>query len=252
MPESSHPLSSVALPAPDPSEPDQPVYAANTMQAILLAIPVVGATLERLIAGPGQEFRQRRFEATLNEVVERLRALDAQEGIFKEQFIALLERTAPGIATSTVEDKRKAFRSLLINAALTPARSIEWEEAQLASDLLQEIEWPGIELLSKLHAARSELSDIAIVFDDPSYLAFWPNDEGRPRSRLPLSFPYAVTETWVDRLTQQKLITFTRPLRRPLDSADGEVWPGFGDLKFTRLGELLVKWVLVEKDVEDR
>src|SRR6266536_4810835 len=89
-------------------------YGLNSFQAMLLAIPYIGPTLERLIFGVGAEHRWQRLEATLQEVGESLRELGRPSQIEAEEFARLLEQVTGPIARATAPSKRERFRDILI------------------------------------------------------------------------------------------------------------------------------------------
>ncbi len=85
--------------------------------------------------------------------------------------------------------------------------------ARLAAELIDTIEMPGLEILSLLYKLKLKKTDIAIVFDNPSFLAHWSEDVVAPKNSFQLTFNAAVTEEWMRRLADLKVTSYTRPLR---------------------------------------
>ncbi|HUT58420.1 MAG TPA: hypothetical protein VNA25_11300 [Phycisphaerae bacterium] len=209
---------------------DKAIIAA---QGALMAVPFVGSSLEHFIFGPLTELRFRRLEQTLSEVTESLGAEKAQAAV-NERFATLLESVAPELGRSVSEGKRQRFRDLLINAAELPEESDEWEEAALASKLLQEMETPALAILAGI--ARCEPSARATLTSQPVSQVvcgeFDYDNPGEPQHVLP--YDWVVVEFWARWLRERRIIHYSS------HDARG----GFGGVAMADLGRFLVKWTM--------
>ena len=159
--------------------------------------------------------------------------------------MGLFERIAVPICKATAETKRVWFRELLLHAALTPSRDPKWEEAQLAGELIEQIEAPGLEVLGELHRriGNSNLQAV-VLFDNPPTLALWQDDDSEPTNAYQLSFESAVVQEWLRRLGELRVINYQQPVRRKMAKRDSYKNPMHGGdkVRFTELGQLLVRW----------
>jgi hypothetical protein len=171
-------------------------------EGVLMAIPFVGPSLAHFVSAPLTELRQKRVEATLKEVAERLGKKKAKSMV-NEEFVNLLENVAPDLSRATDEEKRQRFRDLLTNAAELPPRSDEWEEARLAGELLKQIGTPGLVILSEL--AKLDKGERATLASRPvPQLArgssFDYEKPSAPQRRIP--FDWQVVDYWTQQLRQ--------------------------------------------------
>lgn len=183
--------------APSADKISRSEFAANAFQSLLIGIPHIGASLERFIYGTAQELRMKRMERTLGEVAESLKAKDAIGGVEKEEFVDLLEKVAPSIARTTVEERRLWFRDLLVNAAMTPPGDPQWEETRLAAELIGEVDAPGLEILAALNLSEYSGGDAAIALDGRPMIYRWPKDVLNGTSACPLIDACAATEPFL-------------------------------------------------------
>jgi hypothetical protein len=134
----------------------------NAIRAGLKLIPVVGEALEQLYFEKGAEARQRRLDATLQEVLDQLKKqnLDGEaernvEG--NEDFATFFSEAAQPISRSTNEDKRQRFRDLLFNSMLIPPGDSGWEDSMYCLELLQKIDVAGLYTLAMI--VRADRAD---------------------------------------------------------------------------------------------
>jgi hypothetical protein len=209
---------------------DKAIIAAR---GALMAVPYVGSSLEHFIVGPLTELRFQRLEQTLSEVTESLGAEKAQAAV-NERFATLLESVAPELGRSVSENKRQRFRDLLINAAELPEESDEWEEAALASKLLEEMETPALAILAGI--ARCEQSTPVTLTSQPVSQVvcgeFDYDNPGEPQHVLP--YDWVVVEFWARWLRERHIIHYSS------HDARG----GFGGVAMADLGRFLVKWTM--------
>lgn len=212
---------------------DKAIIAA---QGALLAIPYVGSALERFVFGGLAELRMKRVENTLAEIVTILGEKKASL-LVTENFVNLLEDVAPSLARESNEDRRRRFRDLLTNAAECPADSSEWEEAELASLLLKELQPPGLSILAAL--AREPGEPYTLTSRPVSQVyrgSFDWDNPGEPQCILPYS--WVVVEYWARLLRDRQLIHY--------QSVDAR--GGFGEVRLAERGRFLVKWTLRDEE----
>lgn len=127
-------------------------HALTALQAGLLAIPVYGASLEKLLFGGAAEVRMRRVEETLAEVCEKLVEQGKAANIEgNEEFANLMEEVLPPLGKATIESKRARFRDLLFNAMQLPPNDKSWEAASLAASTLANLNGTAMEILAGIH-----------------------------------------------------------------------------------------------------
>ncbi len=221
-------------------------YGLNSFQAMLLAIPYIGPTLERLIFGVGAEHRWQRLEATLQEVGESLRELGRPSQIEAEEFARLLEQVTGPIARATAPSKRERFRDILINAATTPPGDPRWEEASLAADLVTEIEAPGLDLLAKIWHMNQSSEEVAVAFTDPPRIYRSREEALQPQLGLTLGYAAPVIEEWMRRLGEMRLVHWVEPIHIREGNRHIETIRAAAEVRLNPLGEMLVRWSLAD------
>lgn len=206
-------------------------------QGALMAVPYLGSSLAHFIFGPLTELRIKRIEKTLSEVVENL-GEEKASAVANEQFATLLESIGPELSRSSHEDKRQRFRDLLTNAAGLPADSDGWEEARLASELLKDIEAPGLAIIAGIANMKSE--DPVVLTSRPVSQVFQGEFDydhpGKPQYILP--YDWVVVEYWARWLREKRIITYSS------HDARG----GFGGVALPELGRFLVKWTILHEE----
>lgn len=211
-------------------------HTAIAIQAILKGIPVIGSSLEHFIFGPLAELRARRIETTLSEVAKALQDR-GKHSVASEQFVTLLESVSPALSRSTNEDKRQRFRDLLTNAASLPPESPKWEETALASELLKEIESPGLAILAAIASIKNPENQLTLTSRPVSQLCEGEFDHDSPGDpQRPLLYDWVVVEFWARKLKEKRLILYKS------HDARGS----FGGLSLGSLGEFLIRWTLRE------
>ena len=202
--------------------------AQNSAQAVLKGIPFIGESLSQFIFGPLQDIRWHRLEQTLGEIGE---AVKKGGQVDTEEFVALLEKVGPQVARETNEQRRRFFRDLLISAAKEQSASPKWADANLAADLIGEIEPPGLAILA---AVGSCVEQAIFLSSQPSPRVF--DGSGAFTEQTDtcylIDYGWPVVEEWVHRLRERRLVGY--------GSSDAR--GGFGAVRLTGLGQFLVQW----------
>jgi hypothetical protein len=207
--------------------------AAVTFQALLKGIPYIGDTLEHFIFGPLAELRMKRIERTLTELGEAIRSEGSRARIDTEEFVNLFEKVLPQINRSVNEKRRVLLRNLLINASFSEPGSPEWDEANLAAELVAEIDTPGLEVIAALSKCREQNN---FMSSQPSPRIYDGGTEfGKPTDTYYLvNYDWPIVEEWILRLREKRLLW----------SQTHDARGGFGGLQLTDLGRCLVKWAM--------
>jgi hypothetical protein len=210
----------------------------NAVRAALKAIPFFGGTLEQFIFGRLDELRMKRIELTLTEVAQTLEQSGRKPQVDSEQFVNLLENVAPHLVRATRNENRERFRDLLSNASTLPPDAPEWEKANLAGQLLSELETPALAVVACL--ARFTGPQPAGIVSLPKPQVVSQNDflwESPSLGPFVIDFDWPVVEEWIQRLRERRLLGFS--------SVDAR--GGFGGLYLTELGKMLVEWSVGER-----
>jgi hypothetical protein len=130
----------------------------------------------------------------------------------KEEFANLTEAVAPALARATREEKRQRFRDLLFKAVQLQPGDAAWDRANLAGELLQQIEVPGLVILAGVAKRHPSLS---WLYPDPTpriYMGEGP--EGPKDAKLPtgpfdeILFEWPVVSEWARRLSDIRLLRY--------------------------------------------
>lgn len=205
--------------------------ALNIAQSLLKAVPWIGEALSQFIFGPLVELRMKRAERTLAELGEAIRDSGGRARVDTEEFANLLEKVLPQIGRSIREERRVMLRNLLINAAHIEPRSSRWDEADLAAELIEQIDAPGLAVIAALSKCKSRGNFISSqptprIFDGGTEFA-------KPTEVFHVvDFEWPIVEEWVRRLYEKRLIGY--------GSSDAR--GGFANLQLTDLGQLVVAW----------
>ena len=205
--------------------------AQNTAQSLLKAIPWVGEALSQFIFGPLADLRMKRVERTLAELGEAIHESGGKARVDTEEFANLLEKVLPQVSRSVNEERRAILRNLLINAAYVDPGSPKWDHADLAAELVGEIDTPGLAVLAALSKCKS-LNNF--MSSQPSPRIFDGGTEFTKPTQIcnTINYDWAVVEEWTRRLREKRLIGF--------NSVDAR--GGFGGLQLTDLGRAVVQW----------
>jgi hypothetical protein len=178
----------------------------NAVRALLKLIPHVGEAADRLIFGTLDDLRYKRLEQTLSDVLWRLEQMGATP-TQAEEFANLFERAKEKIARATSEDVRARFRDLLTNAAQVPSGDVRWGEAELAEQLLSELDGPALAVLAAVARLRGDNTTIVLARPTPHVAAWKSLNEPQPELQsIAVSYAWPVMEEWIRRLMEKRLI----------------------------------------------
>jgi len=176
----------------------------------------------------------------------QVKAIGASPAVNSEEFVGLLEDLLPKIARATNEDVRQRFRDLLLNAATLPAGSPEWQGAELAGELLGEIDAPGLAILAalgrcpeaaKIDFAKSPVPNVSLVSSPVPQLVLGDFDYANPGEvQFAIGYDWSVVEEWTHRLREKRLLHYHSSHARG----------GFGNIYLSTLGQFLVRWALAD------
>ena len=221
-------------------------YGINVIQASLLSIPIVGASLEMLVFGAIAELRMKRVEETLREVGFALQEMKAEAHVQNnEDFANLLEGVIPGLGRSCSEEKRVAFRNLLINATQLMPGDPKWTEAELATSFINSVNEVGLSIIASLNSLGSQtrgtsysiflMQDEQFIVDsqhaDLCRTSYDFDKDGRPFARF--AFHDAVARYWIEELKHLGMVTYAS--RETVE---------YCDVRLTSNSGLLIEWAL--------
>lgn len=226
---------------------------ANTARALIKSVPGIGSGADQLIFGPVDARWQKRIEGMLEDVLERLEGKDAP-GLQTDEMYELFESSSASIARATAEDKRARFRDLLVNAAQTPAGDPRWEEARLAREMLEGLEAPAFEILSRTHALEVEHENsLVMVYYDDGLARFgimppvfninksgWETTIGWKGQTV---HDAVLIHEWTKRLAERELVS----LDSVRGSGGGLIDKTLTQLALTARGKFLVRWTIADE-----
>jgi len=222
-------------------------HLVNASQAIIKGIPYLGGSLEQFIFGPLNKLRMRRMECTLKEIVKILHERNCPIYMENEYFVNLLESIAPSLSRSLNEERRKCFKNLLLNVAQTQLEDSTWEEAKLASHLLDTIDSPGLAILAAIYMHES---DAVYLFQESP-----PNNLNIISD---MQYEWTVIKEWAIRLKEMRIIIYEKAsdvlednnpgpdpsTKEPYDEQEIKI------VFLTDLGKLLVRWVISDNSLK--
>lgn len=216
------------------NEPELTIEESRDLAArgFFKAIPYIGSALDHFYSGPSQELKAKRVEKTLKEIGEKLNELGKKiESI--EEFTNLLESVAPDLCRATNEEKRKYFRNLLFNASTLPPGSSKWDDANFARELLNDIDPPGLALISAiLHCKMTEkcylvAKPVPHVRKEINEVSF------SGKFKNPIPYQWVLVDEWALRLKEKRLIHYT-------SGGDNYI----GGIRLTQLGRHFIDWMI--------
>jgi hypothetical protein len=177
-----------------------------TFQAILKGVPYIGESISHLIYGRLDELRWKRIEKTLNEVAEEIKKCGVSPEI-NERFVNILEQSLPLIAKETIERKRLAYVSFLVNSANVKSDEKE-EEAKFISEILNEL--PSVALTILAGANRAKGSFSIVSHPKPQIFAGKFNESNIEDQGVfyELNYQWPIVEEWARRLKERRCITY--------------------------------------------
>ena len=175
-------------------------------QAILKGIPYIGEPLNHLIYSRLDELRWKRIEKTLNEVAEILRN-HGNIPALNERFANLLEEILPTIAKETIENKRQAYVSLLVNSATITSDEKE-EEAKLIAEILNELPSIALSILAGANKANGTFSIVSHPVPQVFAGKFDENNYEEQGVFHKINYQWPIVEEWTRRLKEKRFITY--------------------------------------------
>ena len=177
-----------------------------TFQAILKGVPYIGEPINHLIYGRLDELRWKRIEKTLNEVAEEIKKCGSSPEI-NERFVNILEQSLPSIAKETIERKRLAYVSFLVNSANVKSDEKE-EEAKFVSEILNELPSVALTILAGANKAKGSFS---IVSHPKPQIFAGKFDERNIEDQgifYEINYQWPIVEEWARRLREKRCITY--------------------------------------------
>lgn len=177
-----------------------------TFQAILKGVPYIGEPINHLVYGRLDEIRWKRIEKTLNEVAEILNSRGNIPEI-NERFANLLEEILPTIAKETIEEKRQAYVTLLVNSATVVSDEKE-EEAKLIAEILNELPSVALSILAGANKANGTFSIVS--HPAPQVFAGTYDEKNYEQQGVfhKINFQWPIVEEWTRRLREKRCITY--------------------------------------------
>ncbi|MFT3685889.1 MAG: hypothetical protein QM783_13370 [Phycisphaerales bacterium] len=183
------------------------------LQALVKGIPNFGEPLYHLLFAHSAERQQQRVIETLTEVEKRLRGDVIESLRTKEEFAILLESVLKDVSRAQKEEKRAAFRDILIGAAALPPGSPQWDEAEWAARVTKEIDVPGLAILAGIYRTGGRFRTPGFPYNwttvvQREYYELYFDLAESPSDRHPVVLPYPVSliDYWVPRLRERHLL----------------------------------------------
>jgi len=111
---------------------------STSTRSLVLAIPVVGSSIDLVLSKNGQEYVIKRIQMFLEEIQIQLK--DIEENTFKindeEALFDLFQTVYENVAKSRSKDKIKRFARLVSNCLI---HEIDWDEAEAAIRLISDL-----------------------------------------------------------------------------------------------------------------
>jgi hypothetical protein len=166
--------------------------SAFPLRAAIQGIPVLGGSLDTILAGLGSKWQTERLESYVKMLEERLKKLEAIRGEIKiepsEELYDFIMQTIDFAIRTRSKEKRRLFANIVTNQVINNGN---WDEAEAASRLLNDLSELHIQVLAtalgpnmkaqKAEGARlitftnhykdEEALDIRELFSDVSVMA---------------------------------------------------------------------------------
>ncbi len=143
------------------------------LQVGLQAIPVVGSSIAALYFGVKQELRFKRLESFYQEVAEEVDKikdnLAPPDNHDKESLAAIIEELNDKVEKESLEQKRKYFKTYLLNTLINPVVD-NYDERRIFLGTLGNMTQLDCQVLTDLYTSgKKEISKINIYHTD----AYW-------------------------------------------------------------------------------
>ncbi len=136
-------------------------YSENSLaRAAIQSIPIVGTSIDTLLAGEGLAYEKQRVESFFMNLNERMQTFEQEFGKVKlkptEELYDLLKQIVCHVMNTRSENKRKQFAAIIENRCRTNA---SWEEAEMAAKMLNGLSDLHIQVLSCIANAKPAESE---------------------------------------------------------------------------------------------
>ena len=152
---------------------------ATVLRAAIQVVPYVGGALDTLFSNCGSKIQQDRIKGFLDDLNLRLSKLENRKELeVSEEFYDLALSVFEGVVKTRSQEKRSHFASIIANKIAT---DLPWEEAEVATRLLNSLDEIHIKLLLKAVKApvcESPFDDLHVV--TLSEHPFGKREKGRP------------------------------------------------------------------------
>lgn len=122
--------------------------SAFALRAVIQGIPVLGGSLDTMLAGLGAKWQTERFESYVRMLEERFKKLEAIRGEIKiepsEELYDFILQTIDFVIRTPSKEKRRLFTNIVANQIINNGN---WDEAEAASRLLNDLTELHIQVL---------------------------------------------------------------------------------------------------------
>ena len=116
------------------------------IRALIQTIPYIGSSLDTLFAGKGSQIQFERLKHFLEILKEKLEKIEKDIYIQpSEEFFDLMVNIFDGVIKTRIKEKRERFANIIINKIIN--ESTRWDEAEIATRLLKELDEIHIRIL---------------------------------------------------------------------------------------------------------
>ena len=130
----------------------------SSLKAIASCIPIIGGVGTSIWSDISADRKAQRLKVFLNDLDNELKKNTARinnDLVSKEDFVDVFEMTAKKIAVERSEEKREAFKNILLNGILTPNHTYDELENQIR--ILDQLNSDHIIVL-KIFSSKKEVS----------------------------------------------------------------------------------------------
>ena len=123
------------------------------LRAAMQLLPGLGGAIDTLVSGYAGKIQEQRVQSFLTVLDSRLRELETMVEIEpSEELFDLMRDIFDSVARTRSESKRRRFAELVVTKIRTQG---DWDDAEIASRLLTELDDPHIEVLDIAYRASS-------------------------------------------------------------------------------------------------
>ncbi|EKE18804.1 MAG: hypothetical protein ACD_9C00228G0001 [uncultured bacterium] len=126
----------------------------STWRAAIQLVPVVGSSIDTVLAGPGTKWQNERLNAFLKCLEERISRIEGFENLPNlepgEPLFDFSVSVFTSVAKTRFEEKRKQFANIIAQKVVN---AISWEEAELAARLVDDLTPKHVAVLLEIASA---------------------------------------------------------------------------------------------------